>query len=155
MDKQFERYKGIHPGAVLGRELAKRQLAQRPFALSIGEFPQTLNQIILGKRDLPVATALKLEKELGLEEGTLTLLQAYHDIARIKKKQAAANPPDLSRLRRSLFWDTDIRKIDWQYNAPAVIRRIFERGNLSEKKEILRFYGPEKIRTTLKNNTNG
>ncbi|MFP9100485.1 transcriptional regulator [Flavobacterium sp. RHBU_24] len=149
MDKQFERYKGIHPGAVLKRELAKRQLAQRPFALSIGEFPQSLNQVILGKRDLSTATALKLEKVLGLEEGTLVMLQAYYDIERIKKKNAAAHTPDLSRLRKSLFWDTDIAKIDWQRQGPAVIRRIFERGNLTEKKELLRFYGNEKVRQTI------
>lgn len=149
MDKQFERYKGIHPGAVLQRELAKRQLAQRPFALSIGEFPQSLNQVILGKRDLSTATALKLEKALGLEEGTLVLLQAYYDIAKLKKKEAAHNTPNLTRLRKSLFWDTDITKIDWQQQATAVIRRIFERGNLTEKKEILRFYGSEEVRKTI------
>lgn len=149
MDKQFERYKGIHPGAVLQRELAKRQLAQRPFALSIGEFPQSLNQVILGKRDLSTATALKLEKALGLEEGTLVLLQAYHDIAKLKKKEAAHNTPNLSRLRKSLFWDTDMAKIDWQRQATAVIRRIFERGNFTEKKEILRFYGSEEVRKTV------
>lgn len=152
MDKQFERYKGIHPGAVLQRELAKRQLAKRPFALSIGEFPQSLNQVILGKRDLSTATALRLEKALGLEEGTLVLLQAYYDIAKLKKKEAAHNTPDLSRLRKSLFWDTDITKIDWQRQATAVIRRIFERGNLTEKKEILRFYGGEKVRKTITSN---
>jgi len=149
MDKQFERYKGIHPGAVLQRELAKRQLAQRPFALSIGEFPQSLNQVILGKRDLSTATALKLEKALGLEEGTLVLLQAYYDIAKLKKKEEAHNTPNLTRLRKSLFWDTDITKIDWQQQATAVIRRIFERGNLTEKKEILRFYGSEEVRKTI------
>ncbi|WP_116787810.1 helix-turn-helix transcriptional regulator [Flavobacterium psychrotrophum] len=149
MDKQFERYKGIHPGAVLQRELAKRQLAQRPFALSIDEFPQSLNQVILGKRDLSTATSLKLEKALGLEEGTLVLLQAYYDIAKLKKKEAAHNTPNLSRLRKSLFWDTNITKIDWQRQATAVIRRIFERGNLTEKKEILRFYGSEEVRKTI------
>ncbi|MXN93092.1 plasmid maintenance system antidote protein [Flavobacterium sp. Sd200] len=149
MDKQFERYRGIHPGAILQRELAKRQLAQRPFALSIGEFPQSLNQIILGKRDLSTATALKLERALDLKEGTLVLLQAYYDIAKLKKKEAAHNTPDLSRLRKSLFWDTNIAKVDWQLQAPAVIMRIFERGNLTEKKEIMRFYGKEKVRKTI------
>ncbi|MFP5439038.1 MAG: DUF6922 domain-containing protein [Bacteroidia bacterium] len=83
-----------------------------------------MNQIILGKRDLPLATALKLEKALGLEEGILVLLQSYYEIEWIKKKQAASNRPDLSRLRKSFFWDTDIKKIDWDRHTPGVIKRV-------------------------------
>lgn len=39
--------------------------------------------------------------------------------------------------------------IDWEKHARYVIRRVFERGNEEEKKEITRFYGPERIRETL------
>ena len=76
----IEKYKGIHPGFVLKRELEKRNLKQRPFALSLNEHPQTLNAITKGKRHLNTALALKIEKALGMKEGTLVLLQAYHDI---------------------------------------------------------------------------
>src|SRR5688572_28557796 len=56
----FLDYKGIHPGIVLKRELEKRSLKQRPFALSIEEHPQTLNAITKGKRNMYTALALKI-----------------------------------------------------------------------------------------------
>jgi plasmid maintenance system antidote protein VapI len=43
MIKRFEKYKGIHPGIILERELKKRAIKQRPFALSLDEHPQTFN----------------------------------------------------------------------------------------------------------------
>lgn len=49
--------------------------------------------------------------------------------------------PDLSLIRPGLFWDTDIKQIDWQMQRRAVIERILERGNDQEKAEIKRFYG--------------
>jgi hypothetical protein len=36
MKTYIEKYKGIHPGIILERELKKRALHQRTFALSIG-----------------------------------------------------------------------------------------------------------------------
>lgn len=154
MEKRFEKYRGIHPGVILARELKQRDLAQRPFALSVGLAPQSFNQIIKGKRSLPLPAALKIDRELGLEEGTLALLQTHHEIEKEKKKLLKENRPNMALLRKSLFWDTDIEGIDWQRQARPVILRIFERGNISEKKEILRFYGPEKTRQILKDNSN-
>ena len=58
------KYKGIHPGIILERELEKRSLKKRPFALSVGEYPQTLSDITKGKRNIPVGLALKIEKKL-------------------------------------------------------------------------------------------
>jgi antitoxin HigA-1 len=149
MNNHFEKYKGIHPGAILERELKKRELAQRPFALSIGIAPQSFNQIIKAKRPLPLSTALKIENALSLEEGSLALLQTYYDIKIEKLKNPLDLKPNLSRLRKNLFWDTDINAIDWEKQAKAVIERIFERGNITEKKEILRFYGATKVRSII------
>lgn len=53
--------------------------------------------------------------------------------------------PDLSLIREALFWDTDIKKINWQKHKNAVIKRVFERGNQTEKDEITKFYGAEQI----------
>lgn len=133
---------------VLARELKRRAIKQRPFALAIGEYPQTFNSIIKGKRGMNTGLALKIEKELGFEEGTLPLLQVYYDIAVEKKKQGNARP-DLSLLRGTLFWDTDIEKIDWQKQYKAVIKRVFERGNDNEKNELIRFYGEARIKQAL------
>jgi plasmid maintenance system antidote protein VapI len=145
MDKMSEKYKGIHPGVVIDRELKKRKLAQRPFALSIFEHPQSLNAITKGKRGMNTALSLKIEKALGLEEGTLMTLQIYYDIKMEKQKHNISAHPDFSIIRKQLFWDTDMSKIDWEKYYKYVIRRVFERGTDEEKIEILRFYGEEKI----------
>ena len=148
MNTYIEKYKGIHPGIILERELKKRFLQKRPFALSIGEHPQTLYTITKGKRKLSVALALKIEEKLGLEEGTLALLQTHFDIKEQKLKKECYTP-NLSLIRKSLFWDTDITKIDWEKHNKAVIIRIFERGNEIEKQELINFYGTEKIDIVL------
>lgn len=142
------KYKGIHPGLVLGRELKRRALKQRPFALSIDEYPQTLNAITKGKRSLNISLASKIEERLDLEEGILSLLQTYHDIQqeKLKRKQRT---PRLSNFRKSLFWDTDFNSIDWEQQYKAIISRIFERGNEKEKNEIIRFYGKMKVQEVL------
>ena len=143
-----EKYKGIHPGFVLKRELEKRNLKQRPFALSLNEHPQTLNAITKGKRHLNTALALKIEKALGMKEGTLVLLQAYHDI-QLEKAKLNTKTPDLSKIRKILFWDTDFEKLDWNQQYKAIIRRVFERGNETEKRAVIDFYGLEKINKVL------
>ncbi|HTO34969.1 MAG TPA: hypothetical protein VLZ72_01935 [Flavobacterium sp.] len=148
MIRQFEKYKGIHPGIVLDRELKKRSIKQRPFALSLEEHPQTFNAITKGKRGISTALALKIERELGLEEGTLVILQAYYDIQKIKEKEIQ-NTPNLHTLSKALFWDTDIQHIDWKRQYRAVIQRVFERGNENDKNEIIRFYGTEKVEQAL------
>lgn len=148
MNTYIEKYKGIHPGIILERELNRRLLQKRPFALSIGEHPQTLYTITKGKRKLNIALALKIEEKLGLEEGTLALLQTYFDIKEEKFKKEFCSP-NLFLIRKSLFWDTDITKIDWDKHYKAVIRRIFEHGNEIEKQELINFYGTERIDIAL------
>ena len=116
--------KGIHPGYVLERELKKRLLRKGQFALSVGEFPQTLTAITKGKRRMNIALARKIEKVLSIEEGYFMVLQVYYDIEQEKKKEN-------------------------KQQKKAVIKRIFERGNEEEKKEISRFYGPDTVTAIL------
>ncbi len=142
------KYKGIHPGIVLKRELKKRSIKQRPFAISLQEHPQTLNAITNGKRNLNISLALKIEIKLGLEEGVLAMLQTYFEISKEKEK-LKLKTPDLSLLRNSLFWDTEINRIDWDDQSRAVIKRVFERGNEIEKEEMRRFYGRHKVNNVL------
>ena len=148
MNTLIEKYKGIHPGIILERLLSQKAISQRPFALSIGEYPQTINAITKGKRKINIALALKIEEKLNLEEGSLALLQTYFDIKEEKNKIKQITP-DLSLLRKSLFWDTDITKIDWQKQSATVIIRVFERGNDIEKEEINRFYKSAVVKAVL------
>lgn len=148
MESSFLKYKGIHPGLVLARELKKRKLKQRPFAILIGEYAQSFNAILQGRRSLPVSLALKIEKQLDLEEGTFVLLQAYYEIEKAKQKEQQLKP-DTTKIRPSLFWDTEFAKIQWKKMKLAVISRVFEKGNLMEQKEIVRFYGENEVREVL------
>ncbi len=148
MLERFEKYKGIHPGLVLDRELKKRSIKQRPFAQALDEHPQTFNAITKGKRGLTTKLALKIEKQLGLEEGSLSMLQVFYDIRRIKEKEDIGTP-DLSVFQHSLFWDTDISKINWNTHAIGVIDRVFQRGSKEAKAEIIRFYGEERVKQAL------
>lgn len=147
MESLIKKYKGIHPGFVLERELKKRNLKKGPFALSLREYPQVLGAITKGKRGMTPELSLKIDHALGLEEGTMLVLQAYHEIKQEKQSGNFSISPDLTVLRKILFWDTDINKIDWKKQYKAVIQRVFERGNDEEKNEILRFYGEDKVKS--------
>ncbi len=143
MNRLVDKYKGIHPGMILMRELKKKNLKQAPFALSLQVYPQTLNAITKGKRTITPELSLKIDRALGLEQGTMHILQAYYEIQ--KARLETNRHPDLSILRKALFWDTDVSKIDWEQQYKSVIKRTFERGNFQEKEEIIRFYGNEKV----------
>ena len=135
--------KDVHPGKFLERELKKRNLNKRQFALSIGEHPQTLGSIIKGNRRMNVALSLKIEEAFGFEEGFLMTLQIHYDI-KISKFDPNYKP-DLSKIRKGIFWDTDINKIDWKQMKIGVIKRVFSRGNEEEQNEIIRFYGKDEV----------
>lgn len=148
MEKTLERFKGIHPGIILDRELKRRHIKLSPFAHSIDAHKQTFNAIIKGKRGISITLALKVDEALELEEGTFALLQTYYDIEQTKQKEENRKP-NLKVFRKALFWDTDIDKINWQKQYKAVIQRVYERGNKEEQEEIARFYGETKIEHAL------
>lgn len=43
-------------------------------------------------------------------------------------------------LRPSLFWDTDVKKLDIQKNAKYIIERIMDFGNEDEARWMRRYY---------------
>lgn len=152
METLIEKYKGIQPGLILERELKKRKLKKGPFALSLNEYPQVLNDVTKGKRGLTPALSLKIDNAFGFEHGTMLVLQAYYEIKKEEQKSNAGKHPDLSKLRKALFWDTDMGKIDWLRQYKAVIKRVFERGDKTEKQEIIDFYGNEKVASVIGSN---
>ena len=151
MSDKLNILKGIHPGLYLDRELKKRKLSKGAFALSVNEYPQTLSAILKGKRNMNTSLALRIEEALGMEEGFLMLLQVYYDIKQEKAKRSKAYHPDLSLFRPALFWDTKLEKIDWKRQRRAIINRVWERGDEREKKELIRFYGPDTVAALLEN----
>lgn len=150
MNEEIAIIKGIHPGIILNRELKKRKLPKKHFALIVDEFPQTIGAITKGKRRITPQLSIRIGKALGVDEAYYLQLQAFHDIEQEKQKLHASLHPDLSKIRPIIFWDTDIRKIDWIKYKATVIRRVFERGNEEEKLEITRFYGQEEVTKVIK-----
>lgn len=141
--------KGIHPGLIVERALQQRKFSKGKFALSIQEYPQTISAIIHGKRSMNTHVALRIEEALGMEEGFLMTLQVYYDIRKAKEQLSQKKHPALSKFRPALFWDTDIARIDWHKQKRSVIQRVFERGNFTEKKEALNYYGRDTIKKVL------
>ena len=65
-----------------------------------------------------------------------------------------SNKPDLTKFRKTLFWDTTLDKIDFTAHSRYVINRVFERGTEEEILEIIRFYGRDTILQNLNRNGN-
>ena len=65
-----------------------------------------------------------------------------------------SNKPDLTKFRKTLFWDTTFDRIDFTAHSRYVINRVFERGTEEEILEIIRFYGRDTILENLNCNGN-
>jgi len=146
----ISKIKGVFPGAVLSRELKKRGLESKQFALSLGEYPQTINAINKGRRRINPSLSIKLGEKLGVNAEYFMLLQACYEVEK-KRQELLDNQakPNVGIFPKALFWDTNIDKIDWQRQKRAVIRRVFERGTETEINEIISFYGEKTVVETL------
>ena len=143
MTDRIDILKGIHPGKIIERDLNKKHLTQRALAKAVGVPYQTINAIISSRRNITLETALNIERILGYDEGFLLILQDFHNISVYKEKKSKEKYNHAPNIRKSLFWDADFNKIDWERYKKAVITRVWERGNQSEKDEIARFYNIE------------
>ncbi|MHA4810030.1 helix-turn-helix transcriptional regulator [Flavitalea flava] len=146
----FQYLKGIHPGIVLESELKKRKISKGRFALSIGEYPQILGAITKGKRRMNTSLAIRIENAFGMEEGFFMTLQVFYDIKQERQKEQSSDIPNIKQFRPALFWDTKMEQINWIKQKRAVIERVLGRGTLSEKKELLRFYGKTEVKRIAK-----
>ena len=52
-------------------------------------------------------------------------------------------------LQKRIFWDVDFDTINYQKNGSWVIERVFERGDVTDIRQIRRFYGDEKVVDSL------
>ena len=135
--------KGLRPGILIARDIQKRGITQTDLSKRTGIRYARICEIISGKRKITLGQSLKLERELGYEEGFLMTLQLHYEIKSFRKIEGET--PDISILSPALFWDTKIEQIDWQRNKRAVIERVMAYGNEKEQAEITRFYGSDEI----------
>ncbi|MGV8995234.1 MAG: HigA family addiction module antitoxin [Flavobacterium sp.] len=141
---ELDKIKGIHPGAILRRELKIRGLKGVDLANSIDEHKQTISAIINKRRDINPKLSIKLSQQLDVDEDYFMMLQASYDVKKASETEVKKTP-NLENIREVLFWDTTLAKIDWEKNKKSVIKRVLERGNSTEINEIISFYGRETI----------
>jgi addiction module HigA family antidote len=150
---ELSKIKGIHPGAILKRELKTQSINASLLAESINEHKQTLSAVLNRRRAINPKLSIKLSKYFNVDQDYFMMIQASYDV-----KEANASfkerKPDLSKFRKVIFWDTNFDEIDWDKNKQAIIKRILERGNAKEINELISFYGKENIREQVKSMQN-
>lgn len=121
----------------------------------VNEYTQTISAIINERRGINPALSIKLGQQLGTKEDYFMLLQASYEVQKeINKSTENSSTPNLSNIRKVLFWDTNFDQIDWNRNKSAIIRRVFERGNDNEIEEIISFYGRPTVRRVIRSSKN-
>lgn len=146
---ELNKVRGIHPGAILKRELKKRNIKSIQLAREIHEHPQTINAITKEKRGINPGLSIKLGDFFGCRNDYFMLLQASFEVERVTLKGTRSGATLADKIRKSIFWDTQIETIDWEKHKRSVIQRLLERGNGAEIKELIRFYGLNTIKEEI------
>ena len=148
---EISKIKGIHPGAILKRELKARGMKSNELAALVDEYTQTISAILNERRGINPALSIKLGKQLGIDVDYFMHLQASYEVQKeMDQSNRDSRDPNLKNIRKVLFWDTDFSQIDWERNKSAIIKRIFERGNDQEIYEIIAFYGLPTIKRIIR-----
>ena len=152
MYERFLDCPNLNSGSVLKHILKRKNMSQSHLAEVSGILQQRINDFINEKRRISADTSLAIERVLGIEiKGYFYKIQSNHEIFLAAEASADKSQPDLRFLRKSIFWDTDVSKIDWHKNAKTVIQRVFEYGDDEAIREIIRFYSPEVVSSQIKN----
>jgi plasmid maintenance system antidote protein VapI len=150
MYQQYLSLSTIPAGAILRRILEKEHLSQKEIAAKSSLYPQRICDLISGKRKFTPEMSIGLEKALGISEpGYFYKIQANHEVYQYEQEQEKKDTPDLTKFNQTLFWDTDMHDLNWRKNARWIIKRTFEYGQAEEIKEIIRYYGKEKVEDVL------
>ena len=152
---ELTRLKGIPPGQVLKWYLKKHNINQIALAREINEYPQIISSVIKGKRKINPILSIKLSDYFNVEKDYFSILQVAFDVKEVAKKFKTTSDDNLNdKLRKALFWDVDMKDIDWQGQKKFIIERVFERGNKKEIMQLADFYGKSvviEILSELKN----
>ena len=150
MYEQYLSMPSVPAGAILKQILKKEKISQKEIAKKSAIYPQRINDLINGKRKFTPEYSSRLEQALGISTlGYFYHIQANHDVYLYQDEQERKNTPDLSKLRNVLFWDADIKKINWIRSRYNIVKRAFEYGTEIEIDEIIKFYGRKKVTEAL------
>jgi hypothetical protein len=56
---------------------------------------------------------------------------------------------EIMQLSKQAFWDTNMDKLDYEAQANAVIRRVFDYGTWEDVLQVISWYGKEKVTHAL------
>ena len=79
----------VHPGRVLRREMAARELSANALALALRTPSGRITHILNGKRGVSPDTALRLSRHLGPGAAFWLNLQSPYDLAMAEKRLGA------------------------------------------------------------------
>jgi len=148
---ELKRIKGIHPGAILKRELKKRGIRSIELAKVINEYPQTINAITQERRGINAKLSFKLGEYFNIPKDYFMILQATFEVNTYRKSEIRKINPLKGKFRKSIFWDTKIELIDFEKNKRFIIQRILERGNRREIKSLIKIYTLTTIKKEIRN----
>ena len=100
-----------------------------------------MNAILSGARHLTISQSLKMDSELGFPEGFFAIIQTYYQIALAKKGKAEYKTAPT--IRKSVFWDIDPDKLDWNTNKEFIVSRVNQRGSKEEIEKVNEYYSTD------------
>jgi len=81
--------KPVHPGRILKREIAARELSANRLAISLRVPSGRITQILNGKRGISAETALRLARYFGNSSQFWMNLQARYELAIIEREMGS------------------------------------------------------------------
>lgn len=146
---QFLKYHSLDVGSVLKYIMTNKGVTGRQLAQITGILPQRICDFVNNRRRISALVSLQLEKALDIDhQGYFLYIQSNNDIYKAAR-QLQHPVPDLSKIKKYIFWDSDIEKINWEADRRKVVQRIFEYGDQDAIEEIKRFYGKETVVSIL------
>ncbi|MFI3301852.1 MAG: helix-turn-helix domain-containing protein [Rikenellaceae bacterium] len=80
-----------HPGITLNQILEERGLSKRELAQAIGEYPQLLGDVTLGKRKMNPSLSIRIGRALNIDEEYFMILQTKFDLDQERKRLNTIN----------------------------------------------------------------
>lgn len=117
-------------------------MTQKALSLSIDMPYRKLNRLINGNGYFEDSYAEKIEKLLDYERSFITGLQKLEKEAHSQEIQSyrMVESANIPKIRQCVFWDIDMRSLDWIKHKRFIIDRVRSYGNDREREMIEWFY---------------
>ncbi len=146
---RFLQYHSLDVGSVIKYIMTQTGTTGRQMAEKCGLPPQRISDYVNNHRRITANVSLALEKAFNIDKpGYFYIIQANHDVY-LASRATTQSTPDMTKISRHIFWDSDLSKINWQSARRQIIQRAFEYGDEQTITEIIRFYGKSTVKQIL------